>query len=84
MNESAAGRASPIPSPIPTGLVEERSWGEGSPRTSRHPELAATSGYRASDHSTAIWWVIVAIIVVFLFAPVVVVLLFSFNAASTI
>ena len=33
--------------------------------------------------ATAIWWAIVAAILVFLFAPVAIVLLFSFNAAAT-
>lgn len=37
----------------------------------------------AGRRSMAIWWVIVVAILVFLFAPVVIVLLFSFNAAST-
>jgi spermidine/putrescine transport system permease protein len=83
MNETAAGRASSIPAPIAAELGEETSLGDGSPRTSRHPEFAATPRNHVIDLSTAIWWVIVAVIIVFLFAPVVVMLLFSFNAAST-
>ena len=49
----------------------------------REGESRPLHGTEANDSSTAIWWVIVAVIFVFLFAPVVVVLLFSFNAAST-
>ena len=33
--------------------------------------------------TTAVWWAIVVAILIFLFAPVVVMLLFSFNAAAT-